>query len=187
MNDLLQALDKPVIPDAEHYRARFRFPLQRFYADVGITDDEYHAAVDQYLDLLAADDSFVPLHEGAREVITGIHERGVQQVLASATESHLLDAQMRPHDLADAFATVLGITDAYHASKRDVIASWLSGTGLAATEVLLVGDTNHDQEIAADLGTRFVHFTGGHQDLSGIPGLDRIATLNRLTDHLGEC
>lgn len=112
MNNLLDALGKPLIPDVARYRALFRFPLRSFYADVGIAD-------------------------------------------------------------------------AHHASKRDVIASWLDGSGLAPREVLLIGDTNQDLEIAGDLGTRFVHFTGGHQDLSDQPDLARIATLSQVAKHLG--
>ncbi|MFK3678976.1 hypothetical protein ACI2IP_14700 [Microbacterium sp. NPDC090218] len=31
----------------------------------------------------------------------------------------------------------------------------------------IIGDTNHDREIADDLGAEFVHFDGGHQSWSG--------------------
>ncbi|WP_243225784.1 HAD hydrolase-like protein [Microbacterium sp. CIAB417] len=58
-----------------------------------------------------------------------------------------------------------GISDAYAASKDAVIAEWVHSTGIPPERILLIGDTNHDQEIATRLGARFVHFAGGHQHL----------------------
>lgn len=40
-------------------------------------------------------------------------------------------------------------------------AAWLDASGYAPGEVLMIGDTAHDREFAADLGARFVHFTQG--------------------------
>lgn len=180
MNRMLADFGLPGIVDTGAYRALFRFPLERFYRDAGIGPGEYRAAVDRYLRLLEADGSDVPLHPGARETIDTLRSRGVSQVLASATQAPLLEEQLRPHGLAPAFDAILSITDPHRASKRDVIASWLRATGRDSGDVLLIGDTNHDHEIAVELGTRFVHFEGGHQALS--PDLDvvRIASLSDL-------
>ena len=185
MNSMLATFGKPVIPDAARYRSLFRFPIQSFYTDVGIRPDEYRDAVDHYLGLLERDDSAVPLHTGAREMLALVRSRGIPQVLASATQGPLLASQLHPHALDDAFDEVLSIDDAHNASKRDVIAAWLDRTGLASDAVLLVGDTNHDHEIAVELGARFVHFAGGHQKFAGFPEVPRIAALEQLEAHLG--
>lgn len=184
MNSTLTAFGKPVIDDTDGYRALFRFPLQDFYLDAGIRPHEYRPAVDHYLALLARDDSALVLHEGARETIAAVRARGIGQVLASATQAPLLAAQMRPHALDGAFDAILSITDAHAASKRDVIATWLDDAGHAPQDVLLVGDTNHDHEIAEELGTRYVHFTRGHQVLPSRHDVARITALERLIDHL---
>lgn len=185
MNSTLMAFGKPAIADAESYRALFRFPIHGFYADAGIEPHEYRDAVDHYLGLLAHDDSAVPLHEGAREILAEVRARGIHQVLASATQAPLLEAQMRPHQLDEAFDDVLSITDVHVASKREVIAAWLGGSRLDPRQVLLVGDTNHDQEIAEDLGTQFIHFARGHQDLPAGSATQQITALAQLSQFLG--
>lgn len=185
MNSTLSAFGKPAIADAASYRSIFRFPLQSFYADAGFEPHEYRAAVDHYLGLLTLDDSAISLHEGARETIALIRARGIRQVLASATQAPLLEAQMRPHQLDEAFDDVLSITDVHVASKRDVIAVWLNGSGLDPREVLLIGDTNHDLEIALDLGTQFVHFARGHQRLTSGSATRQITALGQLSQLLG--
>ncbi len=180
MNRMLADFGRPQIVDAAAYRVLFRFPLDRFYADVGIGPGEYRAAVDRYLELLEADRSVVPLHAGARETIAGLRARGVSQVLASATQAPLLEAQLRPHEIAHGFDAVLSITDPHTASKRDVIVGWLRATGYDAADVLLIGDTDHDHEIARELGTRFVHFERGHQALDRDVDVVRIGSLPEL-------
>lgn len=117
-----------------------------------------------------------------RATLAALHERGIRQVLASATLPDALAQQMAPYGLGDAFEVVLSIDDPYRASKHDVIARWLTASGLPPSEVLIIGDTNHDREIADDLGTEFVHFDGGHQSWSG--DTRRIATLGELLDLL---
>lgn len=161
MNDTLAAFDRAPLASTSHYRSIFRFPLSDFYADAGIPSDLYRDAVDHYLDALARDATAVPLHDGARETIDALRVHGVQQVLASATLAPLLGTQLAAHDLAGEFDRVLPITDPHNASKHAVIAAWLDASGYAPGEVLMIGDTAHDREFAADLGARFVHFTQG--------------------------
>lgn len=58
---------------------------------------------------------------------------------------------------------MLGSEDALNPSKQAVVAGWLDRQPWRPDQVLMAGDTNHDHEIAEALGTRFAHFTGGHQ------------------------
>ena len=167
MNEVLVRRGHRPIPTLKEYRARFRFPIRAFYASVGIGADEFAEAADEYLGLLPGRIAAARLHRDARSTVTGVADRGIRQVLASATLSAVLAEQMRPHDLSGHFEDVLGIGDVYAASKDAVIAEWVRGVGIPPERILLIGDTNHDQEIAAALGARFVHFAGGHQHMDG--------------------
>jgi len=103
----------------------------------------------------------------------------VQQVLISATVPDVLEAQMAPHAVAGHFDRVLGITDAYTPSKADVVAEWLRASGHDPRRVLMVGDTNHDEEIAERLALGFVRFAHGHQTP---PAHDRHPVVHHLDD-----
>lgn len=182
MNSVLEEHALDPLVDEHAYRSVFRFPIRDFYGSVGLGDDRFVSAATAYLDLLAVRVGEAQLHPDARSTLAALDERGIRQVLASATLPDALARQMAPHDLVDAFEDVLSIDDPYRASKHDVIARWLSRSGLRPSAVLVIGDTNHDREIAADLGTEFVHFDGGHQNWSG--DTRRIATLAELLDVL---
>ena len=164
MNSVLSERGLPVLPDPDAYRARFGFPVQAFYAGLGITDIDFRVAAGRYLELFAARVSLARLQPEAGATLSAIGRLGVEQVLISATVLDTLRDQLAPHAIEGHFAQILGITDAYAASKADVVATWLQSSGHDPSRVLMVGDTNHDEEIAGELSVSFVRFARGHQE-----------------------
>ncbi|REJ04436.1 HAD family hydrolase [Microbacterium bovistercoris] len=181
MNRVLATHDREPFPDLAAYRATFRFPIRAFYADAGLGDDVFRPAAEQYLGWLEQRTGEAALHTRAESTVATLTDRGVIQVLASATLTDLLTRQLEPHGLAHRFDRILSITDPFHPSKHEVIAGWLHTSGFAPDEVLMIGDTNHDLEISTGLGTRFVHFDGGHQaaqaGVHSIRSLDEVLAL----------
>jgi phosphoglycolate phosphatase len=182
MNAVLGARGLPVLPDPETYRRVFGFPVRDFYARLGIADADFRAAAERYLELFAAHVGQAPLQPEAAATLTTIGQLRVEQVLISATVADTLDGQLAPHAIGEHFAQIIGITDAYTPSKADVVADWLRSSGHDPRRVLMVGDTNHDEEIAGDLALRFVRFARGHQEP---PDHDRYPVVHDLRDVIG--
>lgn len=180
MNQVLSERERPLFSDLESYRRSFRFPIREFYADAGIADHDFVPAADRYLSLLEIAMADAQLRPDARTTLAELTRLGVPQILASATVTDALQRQLHPHAITDAFDEVLSIADAHAASKAEVIEEWIGRIGVDPLEVLLVGDTNHDREIAEALGARFVHCSFGHQDLSGELGLETIEALSEV-------
>ena len=179
MNVVLHERGLPVLPNVEAYRQVFGFPVQAFYARLGITDIDFRVAAGRYLELFASHVDQARLHADADAALSAIERLGVAQVLISATILDVLDRQVAPHAIAGYFDHVLGITDAYAPSKADVVAHWLQSSGHDPRRVLMVGDTNHDEEIAEELKLSFVRFAPGHQ---APPDHDRYPVVYRLRD-----
>ena len=179
MNAVLDERGLPVIPDVEAYRRIFAFPVQVFYGRLGISDADFRAAAGRYLELFAFRVGRARLHAGAGATLSAIGQLGVEQVLISATVGDVLDTQMAGHAVAGHFDQILGITDAYAPSKADVVTGWLRASGHDPRRVLMVGDTNHDEEIAERLALGFIRFTRGHQQP---PAHDRHPVVHHLGD-----
>ena len=179
MNAVLEERRLPVVADVEAYRRVFGFPIRAMYARMGIHDGDFRDAATRYLALFADRVGQAQLHDGAGATLSAISQLGVEQVLISATVPDVLERQMAPHALTHHFDRVLGITDAYAASKAEVAATWLRSSGHDPRRVLMVGDTNHDEEIAETLGLGFVRFALGHQEP---PDHDRHPVIRRLND-----
>jgi phosphoglycolate phosphatase len=179
MNLVLAERLLPGLPDHVAYRRVFGFPVRDFYTRVGIAEAEFRAAAMRFLQLFADGIAKAALQPGARETLAMIERLGVEQVLISATVEDALQQQMSRHVLDDYFVQILGVTDAHVASKADVVARWLESSGHDPRRVLMVGDTNHDEEIAEDLGVNFVRFAHGHQQP---PDHDRHPVVQDLRD-----
>lgn len=184
MNAVLRDRELPVIPDEDAYRRVFGFPIRDFYARLGIVEADFAVAADQYLRLFADTVGQASLHHGARAMLAAVNALELEQVLISATPEDTLHAQLAPHDVSDSFTQIHGITDVYAASKAHVVDSWLRASGHDPRRVLMVGDTNHDEEIAEALEVRFLRFQNGHQEPPDHGRHPVVSTLNDVAAHL---
>lgn len=164
MNQVLRDRGLPQIAGQDAYRRVFGFPIRAFYARLGIQEVDFSTAADQYLEVFAAGMQTASLQPDARETLRALGALDVEQVLISATPEHTLERQLAPHALDRHFSRIHGITDVYAASKEHVVASWLATSGHDPGRVVMIGDTNHDEEIAEALEVRFIRFGNGHQD-----------------------
>lgn len=191
MNSVLRDHRLPELSDRTAYREAFGFPVRDFYARLGIPDQDFRAAADRYLALFKSEVHRASLHKGARATLTKIGRVGAQQVLISATHQSALDGQLSPHAVSGHFSQILGITDVYAASKTHVVVSWLDASGHDPRRVLMVGDTNHDEEIADELDMQFLRYVNGHQRPPRRSAQAVVRDLNAVADyvnarHLGE-
>ena len=74
----------------------------------------------------------------------------------------MLDKQVRALNLHELFFSVNGTDNFYAASKMASGERWLETHGFDPREVVLVGDTVHDHEVAAALGIQCVLVADGH-------------------------
>ncbi len=186
-NQLLDEFELPPLAGVPDYQAVFRFPVAAYYADLGFDTSpggNFEAASVRYIELYLAAARTCGLHEGAAETLAALHQDGVSQVVVSASEQQNLVAQLAPFGLDAWLDAALGLTDIYAASKKAVAERWLAEAGADPAEVVFVGDSEHDFEIADALGARCVLFSGGHQSHAhlaslGVPVIDDLRDVRR--------
>lgn len=185
-NTMLTEFGLPLLGGVDDYRAKFRFPVVDYYTDLGFDTAEHSfaAASRRYHELYLPAAGACGLHDGARDALAKLHRAGLGQMVISASQQDYLTAQLEPFCLEAWLDGALGIADIYAASKYALAERWLDGSGLSADEVLFVGDSQHDFEIAQTLGARCVLFSGGHQPRSllaslGAPVVDSLRDVPR--------
>ncbi len=164
-NSLLKEFGLPQLDGLAAYHAAFRFPIVEYYADLGFDtgpDGNFDVAAHRYLELYGPASTACGLHEGAREALETLHGEGVRQVVISASRQDNLVAQLAPFGLETLLDGVHGIEDIYAASKEGLARRWLEASGASPSQVLFIGDSAHDAEIARALGAECVLYSGGH-------------------------
>lgn len=149
----------------EAYLAGFRFPVREWYRDMGF-DFERVSFEELSVDFVASYVARAPglaLFEGVRELLQELQESGIRCSILTAAHQSVVDQMLAHFGIRDFFHEVYGLGDHHATSKVQRGRQLLAQLGLPREELVLVGDTDHDLEVARDLGIDAVLLEGGHQ------------------------
>jgi len=151
------------IDSLEAYHAQFTFPVRLYYERAGVTDENFveiaHAWMGEYVRGFES----VPLHADAVETLECFRQKGLRQVVLSATKRDMLEEQISQFPIRPYFTDVLGLDNIYAGSKEDIGRQYLLGCGIAPEETLMLGDTLHDADVARAIGAKCILIPRGHQ------------------------
>ena len=152
---------KPISMD--FYRDRFAFPVKPFYEQIGVclAGEDWDALAREYHDVYA--EQKVALNRETIEALERVKAAGVRQSIVSALRQDLLDAITRELGVAPYMECVYGVDNLDGTSKveralelLDRIVATAAPGDRALSDVVLIGDSLHDKEVADALGVRCV-------------------------------
>ncbi len=187
LNQLLKEHDYPQAFELTAYRAIFGFPIEDYYRRTGF-DFEKHpfpALAKRYIDIFIPGSKACHTMPAARDALHAIHAAGIKQVVLSASPTDLLTAQVAERNLTGFFDELLGLDDIYAKSKTAHGIAWMSQSGIDPTTAIMIGDTDHDAQVAQAMGVHCVLCTAGHQNreilaATGATLIDSLAELPAL-------
>ena len=148
----------------EQYRDTFGFPVSDFYDKIGfkLGNEDWDAMAVEFHDLLLSDDS-VSLHSDSKCVLTALRKRGFIQSVLSASKQSILDSMLSDYELMDYFKWVRGINNLYGDSKMSMGRELVQEMGVSPEDIVIIGDSLHDHEVAEDLNINCLLVACGHQ------------------------
>jgi len=164
VNTMLAARGLPTLNSIEAYRAVLDFPVEDYYRRVGFDfeKEDYHTVLaPEWVALYVEGEPHCRLNEGVRETMGEISARNIPQIMLSASNLMQLKAQVSRLGVACFFDEILGLDNIHARSKALLAIQWKAENPESIP--LLVGDTEHDAEVAAEIGADCLLFTGGHQ------------------------
>jgi phosphoglycolate phosphatase len=162
-NNILQERQLPLI-DAERYRQLFEFPVSKYYAKLGLPGDgeAFRAVADVFAKNFESGMHDCSLRDDALPCIKALADKGTTSSLLSASRQASLVALTEQFQLTDIMTDICGIEDHYAHGKVDSGRRWLEETGRSPDELVMVGDTPHDFEVATALGASCILVSYGH-------------------------
>jgi phosphoglycolate phosphatase len=149
----------------DRYRDVFGFPVADYYRRIGLVSDvesmtELSA---EFFGVYVVGLTACPLHDGVRDALARFKEQGVRQFVLSAMEEQLLRSTVEHLGILGFFDAVYGLAHSEADSKISRGRELLADHAIRADTALLIGDTDHDAEVAETLGTRVILVAQGHQ------------------------
>jgi phosphoglycolate phosphatase len=189
MNELLSRRSLPALT-SERYREVFDFPVRRYYEAVGLDliAEPFPGLAAEWVAAFGGRWRDARLHVGVADALGAVNALGIHQSVLSAAERNLLAEQAEYFGVARSFRSLVGIDDHHAESKVAQGRQWLAAEGAVPNEVLLIGDTTHDVEVAADLGIDTVLVSSGHQSRERLlrTGVPVYATVTEVITALAE-
>jgi phosphoglycolate phosphatase len=171
MNNMLVKRGMPVL-SVDRYKNVFTFPVKEYYRlvgfDFGKEQFEIPALefIDQYNQLVWE----CSLQENTIEVLNYFKDRGIPQYILSAMMQETLDRCLEHYRISHFFEHVSGLGDHYANSKLETGRQMLEKLDIRSCELLLIGDTIHDFEVATELGCTCILVSHGHQSNERLMG-----------------
>jgi len=149
----------------ERYRDVFGFPVADYYRRIGL-DLKPGAMAElcaEFFDLYVSGLGSCPLHAGVQETLERFREAGLRQFVLSAMEERLLRTALERLSIAEFFEAAYGLDHLRADTKVERAGELLGDFDVESKTALLIGDTDHDAEVAQALEVSVALIAGGHQ------------------------
>lgn len=155
--------EKPV--SKETYKNIFTFPIIEYYKKAGFKFDKYSFdELAKYFIVRYQPASLkCELYEGLIELFDFLISKNVKLILLSASKKTNLLEQVRHFGIEKYFDDILGLDNINATSKESLARNLASSLKSSRNEILFIGDTLHDFEIASNLGCDCYNVDFGHQ------------------------
>lgn len=164
MNRLLEKRELSLL-DKNRYREIFTFPVKDYYEKVGFDfqKEAFEIPAMEFIRLYHVHLKEADLFPCVEEVLQTFKNRGFYQAVLSAMEHDSLVASLKDKGVYGFFDSVTGIDDHYAHSKLEMGRKLLSSLDFEPGEILFIGDSLHDLEVAGALGVDCILVANGHQ------------------------
>jgi phosphoglycolate phosphatase len=167
MNILLTQESLPNI-SSQKYKEIFTFPVEEYYKIAGHTFERISFEVlgKQFMIEYELRKNTCELYPGVLNLLSLLNERRINQHLLSAYEQVSLNNILKYYNIDNYFQNIVGLDNIYASSKLYLahkLAKTIHSNG-KGVNILLIGDTIHDYEVANGINSDCILLSHGHQN-----------------------
>jgi len=148
----------------EEYKDKITYPVISMYLESGfdLEKENFQDICDEYTENYLRYSDKISLHKDSVPVLEKLREKGLAQHIVSASGIVVLRQQVRNYGIEQYFSNILGQDNNRGESKVDLARKLMLLTGCDPNEMLFIGDTVHDHEVASEVGFHCILVSNGH-------------------------
>ncbi len=163
VNDMLAERGREPI-NTDYYKECISVPIIGFYEKVfDMEKEDYKLLIKQYNESYLYHLKDVGLTNGTVEALEYFKNNGAKQVIVSSSNNEQVCVNVKKYGILDCFDAILGAGDYFAGSKIERARDYLSKNNAQKDEILVIGDLEHDAEMANILGADCILLTSGHE------------------------
>lgn len=145
-------------------------------------EDMYEPLANSYRYHFLAQDASIPLFAGARETIAGLHQAGHALAVATGKSRAGLDRALQNSEMGGYFHASRTADETFSKPNPAMLLELMDELGVTPEQVLMIGDTTHDLQMAINAGVDALGVTHGAHPVEQLRALQPRA----LVDNFGE-
>ncbi len=164
MNQLLLNRNLPKLT-IEKYREIFTFPVKEYYQRAGFDFDQepFEIPATEFINLYHQELDQAKLFSDVIPVLDYVSRKVLSQSILSAMKHDSLVKSLADNEIITYFKEVSGIDNHYAHSKLEIGEALVKKIKPPKNQLLMIGDTLHDLDVADALGIDCLLISGGHQ------------------------
>ena len=185
INEMLDKRDLQTL-SLSGYKDVFSFPVKNYYQKIGFDfrNEPFEIPALEFTERYNDQVIGCQLHEDSFRILSYFHSIGIRQFILSAMKQDILEECLNHFRISHFFEHVSGLDNHYAVSKLENGHRLISDLKLDVADLVLIGDTVHDFEVANALGCPCILLANGHQskEVLQATGASVIDRLSQLTD-----
>ncbi len=163
MNRQLQNINKPTI-SYEDYQRLFDFPVKDFYEKIGFdfSIEPYETYAQNFIKEYARRRFECNLHFGVYAILNKLADFDCDHSILSAYGQDALIEMISHFKLEGCFSHIVGLDNHYASGKIEEGKILIEKLSPTRSDIILIGDTVHDYEVAKELGVECILIHHGH-------------------------
>jgi phosphoglycolate phosphatase len=177
LNGILERRHRPAV-SMQAYQRDFSIPVKPYYEKLGFdfSVESYDDVSTEFIDDYDRRRFECKLQNHAMEVLHCISQGGKTQSILTAYQQSRLEEILDYFRIRDLFAHLAGLNNHHAGSKIENGRQLIESLKISPKDILLVGDTLHDCEVARAIGVDCVLVSSGHTsrerlETAGVPVL----------------
>ena len=164
LNQILNKQNKKML-SMEEYKNVFTFPIRDYYIAAGVdfNIESYESLAKWFIKVYQPLSMECGLFEGIVDTFKYLKDKGYNLYILSASERNNLIEQCENYDIVKYFVDILGIDNIHAASKVNIAIDYMKEHNINGEDVLFIGDTLHDLEVAEAMKAKCMLVSCGHQ------------------------
>lgn len=126
------------------------------------------------------------LNEGAKEKLAEYKNTGIKQVILTSTWTSSVEEFTASLEVRNYFEAILGANSLEEGNKIERAGKYMERNNIGKKEIVLIGDSTHDVEVARELGIECFLTSSGYQAkdilLEKTKGLDNVKVFDNLME-----
>jgi len=149
----------------EQYKIVFEFPVISYYEKLGFDfkKTSFYEIGEQFIHTYELRRNECKLHENAKNLLSTLMDMKISQSVLSAAKHSYLEKALSDNGIAQYFLSVNGLDNHDAFGKEEIAQQWMQNSEINPAEIVLIGDTVHDFNVAKIINVDCILIAQGHQ------------------------